>query len=107
MKHQDFEIILNNRIESIRKTLNAKGTEYATEDDRLHNFKVAARIANTTPARALKGMFLKHLVSIFDLIDYDAQYGLGPNQETYGLIDEKVGDAINYLVLLEAILKDK
>ena len=67
--------------------------------DRLYNFKRAAEISQTTPQKALIGMFLKHLVSVFDLAD-------GKLESTPAMVNEKVGDAINYLILLEAILKE-
>jgi hypothetical protein len=78
--------------------LDNKAKEYATED-RLHNFKRAAEILHTTPQQALAGMFVKHLVSVLDLIE-------GLVLPTTQLINEKIGDAINYLILLEAILKE-
>lgn len=98
MQIEKFNIILKKRLSSIESVLAFKAKEYATQD-RLHNFKVAARINNTTPAKALWGMALKHLVSITDIIerpiDFDPE-----------IIDEKIGDMINYLILLEAILKE-
>lgn len=99
MTDQQFNIIINNRISSINTILKRKGEEYSTNDDRLHNFKVAARINNSTPEKALWGMATKHLISIIDLIN-------GKNH-TQNIIDEKIGDMINYLILLEAILKEK
>ncbi len=98
MTTEEFEDILEERLFQIRRTLSAKAAEYAT-DDRLHNFKVAARVNNTTPARALWGMFTKHLVSVIDMVE-------GRIEPTDKLVDEKVGDMINYLILLEAVLKE-
>lgn len=96
MTNEDFDKIVEERIEQIKTVLTAKAQEYATNDDRLHNFKVAARIDNTTPAKALWGMALKHLVSITDMIESDKKY---PQK----VVDEKCGDMINYLILLEAL----
>jgi len=45
-------------------------------------------------------MMVKHLVSVFDLIE-----GRIPTSQE--MIDEKIGDMINYLILLEAVLKEK
>lgn len=103
MNNEDFNILLTKRLNTIEAVLRNKAKEYATDDDRLHNFKRAARIAECTPAQALKGMWLKHLVSVFDIIDDQAK---GKNPD-HAYIDEKLGDAINYLILLEAILKEK
>lgn len=98
MTSEEFEKILNFRLNSIQNVLGSKAKEYAV-GDRLYNFKRAAEISRTSPAQALKGMFMKHLVSVLDLIE-----GNLPMSEYF--INEKIGDAINYLILLEAILKE-
>lgn len=104
MNSETWNSILNSRIDIIRKTLRNKANEYATED-RLYNFKRAAEIARTTPAKALMGMMLKHWVSVIDLIEGEGCVA----QDAFAyerLINEKIGDSINYLILLEAILKE-
>jgi hypothetical protein len=100
MTNTAFNALLEERILKIRSVLANKADEYATTKDRLHNFKVAARMANTTPEMAWRGMFLKHLVSINDIIEC-------PSYVNTQKIDEKIGDAINYLILLEGILTDR
>lgn len=102
MTFDTFEELLDRRLEAIRSTLATKASEYAKSDDRLHNFKRAAAIQDETPAEALVGMWSKHLVSVLDIVD---AYGLGQHTPS-AVIDEKLGDAINYLILLEAILKE-
>lgn len=82
-----------------QNTLSVKGGEYATED-RLHNFKVAARMQGVTPKQALGGMMAKHTVSVYDLI-WDEE----DNDEM--LWAEKITDHINYLLLLKAILDEE
>lgn len=99
MTPENFEQLLRERIQKIRSTLGMKDDEYATDDDRLHNFKMAARIDNETAVQVLWGMFKKHLVSLMDMIN-----GIMSLSET--LIDEKCGDSINYIILLEAIFKE-
>lgn len=95
MTNEEFNEIVEYRINRIREVLQKKAKEYATED-RLHNFKIAARILNTSPEKALLGMAMKHAVSVLDLIE-------GRNLEQH-IVDEKVGDLINYCILLEAML---
>ena len=100
----DFTSIVNDRLFSINKVLSQKEEEYATAVDRFHNFKVAARILNCTPENALLGMAMKHFVSVLDIVeslDTDKPK-LDPS-----LIDEKIGDAINYLILLEGMLAER
>jgi len=99
MDTKRFDEILNNRIEQIRKVLGSKAKEYAI-GDRLYNFKRAAEITRSTPEKALLGMFMKHLVSVLDLIE-------GSVPLTEYMINEKIGDAINYLILCEAVLREK
>lgn len=99
MNQKEFDGLLEQRIAGIKDVLQLKGKEYAFNNDRLHNFKIAARLKGESPAVALWGMAMKHLVSVEDLI-----YGrLANNRHN---VNEKVGDLINYLILLEALLED-
>ena len=97
----DFDEVVSNRLESIKNTLLIKAKEYAKGDeDRLHNFNRGAQITGQSREKVLQGFMLKHLVSVFDMID-------DPSKATEYMIEEKVGDAINYLILLEASFKDR
>jgi len=98
MNAERFEAILESRLFSVRQVLGDKAKEYAV-GDRLYNFKRAAEILRTTPQRALAGMLVKHLVSVLDLVE-------GSISPTENMVNEKIGDAINYLILLEAMLKE-
>ena len=91
-----FNLILENRLSDVRSRLASKGDEYSTKD-RLHNFKVCSRISGESEKKAWRGLFVKHLASVWDMID-------GHQKPTKHLINEKIGDAIPYLILLEAIL---
>lgn len=99
MKQKQFEEILESRITQIRKTLVSKAKEYATDEDQLHNFKVAAAIKDESASEALWGIAVKHLVSVIDLVE-------GNTKVTEYLVNEKIGDMINYLILLEAIFME-
>ena len=110
MNNQTFNSLLENRITKTREVLGAKAGEYASEDDRLHNFKVAARFSATqiTPEEALVGMWRKHLVSVLDIVDgitKGAKEGLPLPSAT--LVDEKISDSINYIILLEALIHER
>lgn len=98
MNTEQFNVILECRLSSIKQVLGNKAKEYAI-GDRLYNFKRAAEVLRVTPQQALVGMFMKHLVSVLDLAE-------GSIPATEYMVNEKVGDAINYLILLEAILKE-
>jgi hypothetical protein len=101
MNKTKFDECVENRIARIREVLSSKEEEYATRGNRFHNFDVAARILGSTPEQALQGMMLKHIVSVLDLIQWaDTK----EDMLTAAVIDEKIGDTINYLILLEGLL---
>jgi hypothetical protein len=103
MRHEEFQEVLGRRLKLTAEVLGAKSKEYASDADRLHNFKAAARLCGVSPETALMGMLVKHWVSIRDMVDRFERTGLVPSRE---LVDEKVGDAVNYLVLLEALFTE-
>lgn len=102
MDAKRFSDLLEERILKIRSTLTDKADEYASTTDVLHNFKQAAFMQGITPAEALRGMMSKHLVSVMDLIRTQAKGGYIGD----AMVNEKVGDSIVYLILLEAIFKE-
>ena len=102
MKADRFTYVLESTLDKCIQTLGVKAGEYATED-RLHNFKVAAKLQNCTPITALAGMMAKHTVSVYDLVQRQEQ-GYTVSRELW---DEKIGDSINYLLLLAALVQEK
>lgn len=98
MKLDDFNKVVERRIALIKEVLTSKGQEYVRGDDRLHNFKNSGRKKGVTPEKALTFFMLKHETSLDDIIN-DLDRGIIPSQK---MIDEKIGDIINYYVLLEA-----
>ena len=102
MNAKDFDKIVSNRMNWCEQTLLAKGEEYSREGDRLWNFKSAGRKRNKHPAEALLGMKVKHDVSVDDIVD-DLKRGVVPPKE---FIAEKIGDSIDYLLLLEGLIEE-
>lgn len=100
MTKQDFDKIVDQRLALIKTSLETKGKEYATDTDKLHNFRKAAEINDTSMERSLWGMVTKHLVSVMDMVFSDKIY-------SFKYINDKIGDMINYLILLEAVLKEE
>ena len=100
MTNKTFDELLANRLTKISEVLGTKAREYAAEGDRLHNFSVASRTNGNTKPEALWGMATKHLVSVLDLVR-------GNLENTPENVNEKVGDLINYLILLEAVLQEE
>ena len=102
MNTEDFNKIIHEQISRCENTLCRKADEYAADDDRLHNFKVAAGIQNCLPTTALGGMMAKHTVSVYDMIQ-----GLEEGKSyPLELWNEKIGDSINYLLLLAAAVRE-
>ena len=102
MTNEKFELLLEMRIEQIKSVLERKRSEYASEDDNLHLFKRAAAMLATTPADACMCFMAKHWASLSEIV-IKAKNGYKTPQ---AVIDEKIGDAICYLILLEALLKE-
>lgn len=99
MTSERFEKLLDEQLELCRSVLCSKAAEYATED-RLHNFKVAAAVRGNDPKQALAGMMAKHTVSVYDMCASGRDYPME-------LWQEKITDSINYLLLLNALVRDE
>ena len=99
MKTDEFNKIVEDQLEAIRRVLVKKADEYNLEEDRLGFFKRAAAFADETPEQALYGFLLKHLQSITDMVQSGKVY-------PEFLWNEKITDTMNYLVLLRGLLKD-
>ena len=103
MKAEKFDLILQARVEKMITTLGAKAGEYATDKDRLHNFKRAGQLLDCSPERALLGMLVKHLVSVLDIVD-NIESGQKVKADLW---DEKIGDVVNYYVLLDGLVHER
>ena len=103
MTNGRFYELLKTELFTIENTLKSKGNEYSTIENKLHNFDKAGRMSNQSRERALMGMLLKHQVSVDDIVD-KLEKGELP---TFGLLNEKIGDIINYYILLKACIVDR
>ena len=97
MEHARFDDVLEDLLMQVKNIMASKNKEYARGSDKLHNFKKAAEFAEGgTQIGALKGMMLKHTVSVYDMMD-DVGKGVMGSEELW---NEKVVDHIAYLTLL-------
>jgi hypothetical protein len=101
MTPEDFAALVDEHVEDLRASLREKAKEYAKEGDRLWNFKRAAALKRETPERALWGFFVKHIISVADMID-DIDRGV---KTPAGLWEEKLRDVRNYAVLLHGLVR--
>lgn len=92
-----FNEVVSTQHENRTGVLFKKAGEYASDNDRLHNFKVAAALQGLTPLQALAGMMAKHTVSIYDMIWSGEDYPLE-------LWTEKFTDSQNYHDLALALV---
>lgn len=102
MDHGTFHEVAKEQIGKCLDTLIQKETEYSDGTDRLDQFKNASRIQNCHPVETLAGMMIKHTTSIYKMVREVAKGDYhSPNRW-----EEKIGDHINYLLLLKALLID-
>lgn len=102
MTSQDFTQVVKSRLGKIEATLIAKADEYA-RGDRLSNFKKIAAFRGVTPEDACMGLVIKHVAALDDFI---ADLGEGTMQP-YARWDEKLGDIMAYMVLLDALIQER
>lgn len=98
MKAIDFEKHCNEVIEHCKETLFSKADEYASNEDRLANFKQPTSLFKTNPAKICLMYDTKHIASMVKIAE-DVDKGILPSRE---LLLEKVGDYINYGLLFYA-----
>ena len=102
MTMDELKEVFEEQAQRCREVLLQKGAEYTPDEaDRFSSFKTAASLQHTTQANALLGMLSKHIVSLYDMSfvgteNYDAE-----------MWDEKITDALNYLFILSAIIKEE
>ena len=102
MTREEFTNKVEKRIDLIRQTLLTKHKEYAKDDNVFRNFDEAAGgfSLHSTSSEVLWSYMTKHLVSIKDIVADNK-----PVDPT--IVSEKIGDVINYLILLEAMLNQQ
>lgn len=99
MQTDEFNRLVDDVVDEIKKRLIRKGAEYAQDNDRLYNFKRAAEMGRTTPIKALDGMWAKHRVSVADITE-------GRLTNDPELVWEKFIDNITYTILAMGLLQE-
>jgi hypothetical protein len=102
MTREDFSRRVEKRIDLVRQTLLTKHKEYAKDDNVFRNFDEAAGgfSLHSTSSEVLWSYMTKHLVSIKDIVADNKPVDTA-------VVSEKIGDVINYLILLEAMLNEQ
>ena len=89
--------MVKNTLSECESVLIKKGNEYHRNDNPLHNFEYGSLIVGKTREEVIQGFALKHLISVLDIVN-DISKDKNPSKE---ITDEKIGDLINYLLLLK------
>lgn len=103
MTNAEFHKLVESRFAKLRSTLGVKAEEYATDTDRLHNFKEAGNLKKSIPSDMCLSFAMKHIISIVDIVKNLSDGGV----VTKEMIDEKIGDTMNYMLLLEACITEQ
>ena len=99
MTQENFNELVEARLQKVKATLIEKGKEYARNNNPLHNFEVGYKLTGEHPAKVLDGFLLKHYISYRDMLaDIQAAGDISPEK-----IREKFGDIITYFVIQEII----
>jgi len=100
----EFKKLLQDRFRMIDSTFKVKQSEYANQTDVFENIKngVGVSLFNTEPEQVAWSYAAKHLESIMSILKK-----LPEEKPSKELINEKIGDAINYLIIIEGLLKER
>lgn len=101
MNKQDFEKMRNEVFEKCTNITKSKGDDYTKGNvDVLSNFKEGGSQLGVPPMKTLGIFMKKHTDAINNYIKNEGQCESEP-------ISERIADAINYLIFLQAIIKDE
>lgn len=103
-RKQFVQDVVQRRVQLIKDVLETKNSEYADKDDVFKAFTEALPLSFHDTKQAVAWEFMvKHLQSIKMIIEARAKTGKIPDQK---VLEEKIGDAINYLILIEGMFKE-
>ena len=118
MTNNDFNKIIEGSINKIRSLLLNKGKEYASEEDRLSNFKQLSFLQKVIPEKTLLNLTSKHILSLFNKVDFlnSIQYieklnnpksFVHLNEKELQKYEEYIFDIIVYMLLLKGLLNER
>ena len=104
-RKQFVQDVVQRRVQLIKDVLQSKNEEYAGQDDVFKAFTESLPLSFHDTKQAVAWEFMvKHLQSIKLIIEERAKKGKIPDEK---LLEEKIGDAINYLILIEGMFKEE
>lgn len=100
IRETEFNNTMVDLLEKVKNIMLTKGDQYnENPSDRFDQFKKASILTKISPVRTLYGMWVKHIISLSDMISSEKQY---PRE----LWEEKIIDNINYLLLLAGAIEE-
>jgi len=102
MTRDQFDLFLLSFFNRTQKILTSKSKEYASDADIFLSFKKGTGFSFHNEAEKVAYEYLcKHLESIKTMLD---NLDKPPNKD---YIEEKIGDAVNYLIIIEGLIKER
>lgn len=103
-RKQFVQDVVQRRVQLIKDVLQSKNEEYAGQEDVFKAFTESLPLSFHDTKQAVAWEFMvKHLQSIKMIIEARAKTGKIPDEK---VLEEKIGDAINYLILIEGMFKE-
>ena len=103
-RKQFVQDVVQRRVQLIQEVLEHKTSEYADKEDVFKAFTESLPLSFHDTKQAVAWEFMvKHLQSIKMIIEAKAKSGKLPNEK---VLEEKIGDAVNYLILIEGMFKE-
>lgn len=99
MKQEEFNLVVEETVNSLKELLRVKGGEYAGSEDRLANFKRGAALTGVTTLQVAFIYASKHYDGI-------ASYVKDPTRESSEPIEGRFDDLINYCILMKAVVRE-
>jgi hypothetical protein len=104
-RKQFVQDVVQRRVQLIKDVLETKNSEYADKDDVFKAFTESLPLSFHDTKQAVAWEFMvKHLQSIKMIIEAKSKTGKLPDEK---MLEEKIGDAINYLILIEGMFKEE
>jgi len=107
MNQQEFEELLGAFKAHEEEILGHKGEEYATEEDRLKNFREIAQFLDVSMSEVALNYMLKHVQSIAQAVRSGSVEWCWQDENGNEGLKQRIADARNYLPLLAACIEEE
>ena len=105
MEVKDFAEIARHRLNVCRDMIIQDEYDgWACDGDRLHNFKILGVLRNEMPEKALWSLANRYFTSILEIIN---DLEVPDNKPNIGQLEGKITHLISYLIVLEALFKER